>query len=68
METITIPKNEYLDLINLYQIMSNKIGKIKQFEITKQSKKTINTLKYCGTLSLKIDALTIQKQLRDEWK
>ena len=68
METITIPKNEYLDLINLYKLITQKIDKIKQFELTEPTNKTINTLQYCGLISLKIDALEIQKQLRDEWK
>ena len=68
METITIPKNEYLDLINLYHAITQKIERIKQFEVIEQTQKTINILKYCGILSIKEDALTIQKQMRDEWK
>jgi hypothetical protein len=31
-------------------------------------KKGVNTKKYCGSIKLKEDALTIQKQLRDEWE
>ena len=27
----------------------------------------VNTQKYCGTIKLKEDALTIQKRMRDEW-
>ena len=65
METITIPRNEYLELINLYELITKKINKIKEFEI---KKKRINTLKYCGVISLDEDALLIQKQLRDEWE
>ena len=68
METITIPKDEYLDLIKLYQIITQKIEKIKQFEVIENKQKVINTLKYCGVLSLTKDALLIQKQLRDEWE
>ena len=30
--------------------------------------KGVNTHKYCGTISLKEDPLTIQKKLRDEWE
>ncbi len=68
METITIPKNEYLDLINLYQLITQKLDKIKQFEVIEQSQKKINTIKYCGVLTLREDALTIQNKLRDEWE
>ena len=68
METITIPKNEYLDLINLYHLITKRIDKIKQFEVIEQTRKTINTFKYCGVISIKEDALIIQKQLRNEWE
>ena len=68
METITIPKNEYLDLINLYQLITQKLDKIKQFEVIEQSQKKINIIKYCGILTLREDALTIQNKLRDEWE
>ena len=27
----------------------------------------VNTEKYCGTIKLKEDPLTIQKRMRDEW-
>jgi hypothetical protein len=30
--------------------------------------KGVNTKKYCGTIKLKEDPLTIQKQMRDEWE
>ena len=30
--------------------------------------KGVNTLKYCGTIQLKEDALSIQKKLRNEWQ
>lgn len=30
--------------------------------------KGVNTLKYCGKIKLKEDALVIQKRLRDEWQ
>jgi hypothetical protein len=33
-----------------------------------QSKKGVDTKKYCGTIKLKQDALLIQRQLRDEWE
>jgi len=29
--------------------------------------KGVDTLKYCGKIKLKEDALNIQKRLRDEW-
>ena len=28
----------------------------------------VNTKKYCGTISLTEDPLSIQKQMRDEWR
>ncbi len=31
-------------------------------------KRGVNTKKYCGTIKLKEDPLTIQKNLRDEWE
>jgi len=38
-------------------------------KITKrQSKKGIDTFKYCGTVKFKEDGLTLQKQCRDEWE
>lgn len=30
-------------------------------------KKGVDTMKYCGKIKLKEDALTIQKSLRNEW-
>ena len=38
--------------------------------ITKKLQKSlgVNTKKYCGTIKLKEDPLSIQKQMRDEWK
>lgn len=30
--------------------------------------KGVDTLKYCGTVKFKEDALVIQKRLRNEWK
>jgi hypothetical protein len=30
--------------------------------------KGVDTLKYCGTIHLKEDALSIQKKLRNEWQ
>lgn len=34
----------------------------------KRKRKGVNTLKYCGFLTLKKDPLAIQKELRDEWE
>jgi len=39
---------------------------VKLFE--KKKTKGIDAKKYCGILKLKEDALTIQKQMRDEWE
>lgn len=37
--------------------------------ISKQSKsKGVNVYKFVGKINLKVDALTVQKQLRDEWQ
>lgn len=33
-----------------------------------KSKKGVDVIKYCGTLKLKTDALTIQSKLRNEWQ
>ena len=68
METITIPKTEYFDLINLYKKIAEKIEIIKQFEVSKQIQKKFDAYKYCGIISLPADALQIQKQMRDEWE
>jgi len=47
------------------QTMINELlGKL----FNKKKSKGINTRKYCGVLKLKEDSLSIQKQLRDEWR
>jgi len=33
-----------------------------------RSNNRIDAYKYCGTIKLQFDALTIQKELRDEWE
>lgn len=68
METIIIPKDEYLELLDLYQRITKKLQRINQFDISEQSKNKINAMKYCGVISLSNDALKIQKQMRDEWE
>ena len=68
MDVITIPKTEYLDLINLYHTITEKIQKIKQFEVTNQTPKKLNAYKYCGVISITDDCLKIQKQMRNEWE
>lgn len=36
--------------------------------MSKETRATgVDTLKYCGTINLKEEGLTIQKRLRDEW-
>lgn len=42
-------------------------------EMTKISKKIshssgVNTKKFCGTIKLKEDSISIQKKMRDEWR
>lgn len=66
METITIPKNEYLALMQLYKEITEKLERIKAYKTSKKQK--INTYKYCGVLSLSQDALNIQKDMRNEWE
>lgn len=68
METITIPKKEYFELINLYQKIAEKIKKIEQYKDAKQTVKKLIASKYCGLISISDDALLIQKQMRDEWE
>jgi len=41
--------------------IKNLISKLK-------TSKGVDVLKYCGTIKLKMDALTIQKKLRDKWQ
>ena len=47
----------------------NKENMLKLMEeLSKNRKrKSIDVHKYCGTITLKEDALSIQKRLRDEW-
>ena len=40
---------------------------IQSIEKKLKNKSGVNTLKYCGSIKLKEDALTIQKALRKEW-
>ena len=67
METITIPKAEYLDLLDLYQKIKIKFDIITEQAVKKGIKK-IDALKYCGTITINKDALQIQKEMRDEWE
>jgi hypothetical protein len=45
---------------------SNKITRIRKKK--KLEKKGVDTLKYCGVITLDEDPLVIQKRLRDEWR
>ncbi|NPA67113.1 MAG: hypothetical protein GXO50_00740 [Chlorobi bacterium] len=67
METVTIPKDDYNELIELYKKILKKINKIEQIKKVETDIKKANVLKYCNTVSLKDDALKIQKQMRNEW-
>lgn len=42
--------------------------KIEKIELKLKDKIGVDVMKYCGLIKLHIDALTIQKTLRDEWK
>lgn len=68
METVTIPRSEYLELIDLYRKITKKMEIIEKFKRVKSTTKKINALKFCNTISLSEDALLIQKQMRDEWE
>jgi len=68
MDTVTIPKDEYLELIELYNQITKRINRIKQYQSVDFGEKSINTLKYCGVITLEEDPLTIQNSLRDEWE
>ena len=52
----------------------NKKTSLKDFDRVlsrlskKRKKKGVDTRKYCGFLTLRKDALAIQKELRDEWE
>jgi hypothetical protein len=41
---------------------------IENIELKLKDKVGVDVMKYCGLIKLNIDALTIQKTLRDEWK
>ena len=41
---------------------------IEKIELKLKDKVGVDVMKYCGLIKLNIDALTIQKTLRDEWK
>ena len=64
METITIPLSEYIELLELYRKISDKIQKIEEFRLQSQQNKKIDIWKYCGVISLEEDPLEIQKKMR----
>ena len=68
METVTIPKDEYLELISLYQKITKKLAKINSFQASKENKKGLDAYKFCGTISLNDAILDSQKKMRDEWR
>ena len=54
-------------------VLKKNIEKVEFEKILKeinQSKKSkgVDTSRFCGILNLKNDPLTIQKEMRDEWK
>ena len=51
-------------------VLKKGASKKEMQTITKKLKKSVgvNTKKYCGVLSLTEDPMTIQKQMRDEWR
>ena len=49
-------------------IQKKEFLKILQTIDSKKESLAINTLKHCGVIKLKKDALAIQKEMRDEWQ
>ena len=54
-------------------VLSKKIEKKEFIKIlesitSKKDSKVVNTLKHCGVIKLKKDALTIQNEMRNEWE
>ena len=49
------------------KIEKKEFLKILESITSKEKSKQVNTMKYCGTIKLKKDALSIQKEMRDEW-
>ncbi|HAN79238.1 MAG TPA: hypothetical protein DCQ31_16460 [Bacteroidales bacterium] len=68
METITIPLSEYVELLELYRKITLKLEKIEEYRKQPAKTKKFDAWKYCGTIKLTEDPLTIQKRLRDEWE
>ncbi len=68
METITIPKKEYLDMIRLFRKIKEKFDFVVNFNSDEDDEKKIDAMKYCGTVSLKEDSLKVQKKMRNEWE
>jgi len=66
METITIPKSEYIELLELYKKIQIQFDKITEHIYDLPPK--LDASKYCGAISLKKDAMTIQNELRNEWE
>jgi hypothetical protein len=50
------------------KIEKKEFQKILASMMSKNDSKEVNTLKHCGVIKLKKDALAIQKEMRDEWK
>ena len=54
-------------------VLSKKIEKKEFIKIlesitSKKDSKVVNTMKHCGVIKLKKDALTIQNEMRNEWQ
>ena len=49
------------------KIEKKEFLKILESITLKEKSKQVNTMEYCGTIKLKKDALSIQKEMRNEW-
>ena len=60
----------YLNLLFMVTVIKKGVDIKKSFKILEKALKSkgVDTHKYCGTLDLNEDALTIQKRMRDEWQ
>lgn len=50
------------------KIKKKEFQKILASMVSEKDNKGVNTLKYCGVIKLEKDPLTIQKEMRNEWK
>lgn len=66
---VTLNYLKHGKMVTVLKQGENKKNMRKLLEDLRKNKerKGINAQKYCGTIKLKEDALSIQKRIRDEW-